>query len=163
MSLLSTKRKFSASLQNVLAHPLVAANPHVASSDRWLLGALKMPKFVAQSLAETTTSEDGRRFELTFVDARGRTQTVSLPTSVAADLAPVLNSLREAADNRPNAKFTKMPKQWAVGTAEHERLVLLKFDDDPPYGLDLKVAENLWREVREETETASLLKAPSVQ
>ena len=41
------------------------------------------------------------------------------------------------------AKFTKMPRQWAVGTAQHERLVLLKFDDDPPYGLDLEVRRDL--------------------
>jgi hypothetical protein len=120
-------------------------------------------KFVAQSLAETRTSEDRRRFELTFVDARGRKQTVSVPVGVAADLVPVLNSLAEGLDCAKGAKLTKMPRQWAVGTAQHERLVLLKFDDDPPYGLDLKVAETLWREVREETESVSRLKAPAVQ
>jgi hypothetical protein len=122
-----------------------------------------MPKFVAQSLAETKTSEDRRRFELTFVDARGLKQTLSIPIGVASDLVPVLNCLAEGLDGAKGAKFTKMPRQWAVGTAQHERLVLLKFDDDPPYGLDLKVAETLWREVREETESVSRLKAPAVQ
>jgi hypothetical protein len=122
-----------------------------------------MSKFVVQSLAETRTSEDRRRFELTFVDARGRKQTISVPVGIAADLVPVLNSLAEGLGGAKGAKFTKMPRQWAVGTAQHERLVLLKFDDDPPYGLDLKVAETLWREVREETESVSRLKAPAVQ
>ncbi len=122
-----------------------------------------MPKFVAQSLAETKTSEDRRRFELTFVDARGRTQTISIPIDVAADLGPVLNSLAQHVGGTKGIKFTKMPRQWAVGTAQHERLVLLKFDDDPPYGLDLKVAETFWREVREEAESISRLKAPAVQ
>ena len=122
-----------------------------------------MSKFVAQSLAETTTSEDRRRCELTFVDARGRKQTISLPIGVAADLVPVLNSLTAGLGGAKRAKFTKMPRQWAVGTAQHERLVLLKFDDDPPYGLDLEVAETLWREVRAETESVSRLKAPAVQ
>jgi len=120
-------------------------------------------RFVAQSLCETSTSEDRRRFEMTFVDAKGRKQTVSLPVAVAADLVPVLNALAERAGGTTGAAFTKMPKQWAVGTAAHERLVLLKFDDDPPYGLDLDVAETLWREMREETESVSLLKAPSLQ
>jgi hypothetical protein len=120
-------------------------------------------RFVAQSLCETSTSEDRRRFEMTFVDAKGRKQTVSLPVAVAADLVPVLNALAESAGATRGAAFTKMPKQWAVGTAAHERLVLLKFDDDPPYGLDLDVAETLWREMREETESVSLLKAPSLQ
>ena len=122
-----------------------------------------MSRFVAQSLAETGTSEDRRRFELTFVDARGRKQIISVPVGIAADLVPVLTSLAEGLGDAKGAKFTKMPRQWAVGTAQHERLVLLKFDDDPPYGLDLKGAETLWREVREETESVSRLKAPAVQ
>jgi hypothetical protein len=122
-----------------------------------------MPKFVAQSLARSRTSEDRRRVELTFVDATGAKQTVSLPIGVAADLVPVLNTLAAGLDGAKGAKFTKMPRYWAVGTAQHERLVLLKFDDDPPYGLDLKLAETLWREVREETESVSRLKAPAVQ
>jgi hypothetical protein len=33
-----------------------------------------MPKFVAQSLARSRTSEDRRRVELTFVDATGAKQ-----------------------------------------------------------------------------------------
>ena len=119
--------------------------------------------FVAQSLAETNVSADRRRFELTFTDAKGRCQTISLPAAVAADLVPVLNALAESLDAANSARFTKMPRQCAVGSAERERLVLLKFDDDPPYGLDLEVAESLWREMREETENVSLLKAPALQ
>jgi hypothetical protein len=122
-----------------------------------------MSRFVAQSLAQTGTSEDRRRFELTFVDARGRKQTISVPVGIAADLVPVLTSLAEGLGDAKGAKFTKMPRQWAVGTAQHERLVLLKFDDDPPYALDPEVAETLWREVREETEAVSLRKEPALQ
>ena len=53
-----------------------------------------------------------------------------------------------------------MPRQMVVGSAQHERLVLIRFDEEPPYGLDLDEAENLWRGLREETETVSRLKAP---
>lgn len=118
-------------------------------------------KFVAQSLAETRTSKDRRRMELTFVDAKGKKQTLSLPIGIAADLAPVLNTLVETCAK--SATFTKIPKQWAVGTAQHERLLLLKFDDDPPYGFDLDVAESLWREMRDETENVSVMKVPALQ
>jgi hypothetical protein len=118
-------------------------------------------RFVAQSLVQTAVSGDRRRFEMTFVDAHGSKQTITLPVAVAADLVPVLSSLADAAGGR--AQFTKIPKQWAVGAAERERLVLIRFDDDPPYGLDLKVAETLWREMREETENVALLKAPALQ
>ena len=119
--------------------------------------------FAAQSLVETKASEDRSCFDLTFVDAKGRKHTLSMPIGVAADLVPVLNSLAESVGGAKRAKFTKLPRLWAVGTAQHERLVLIKFDDDPPYGLDLDVAETLWREVREETEAVSLLKAPALQ
>lgn len=123
-----------------------------------------MPEsFVAQSLVETNTSKDRRRFELTFTDADGERQTVSLPVAVAADLVPVLAALAERAGGNGSARFTKMPKRWAVGTAKHERLVLLQFDDDPPYGLDLEVAETLWREVRDGQETVSRQRAPALQ
>jgi hypothetical protein len=123
-----------------------------------------MPKFVAQSLAETRTTEDQSRIELAFANLHGKMQTISLPIDVVHDLIPVLGLLAEhAAGAAKGARLTKMPRQWAVGTALHERLVLLKFDDDPPYGLDLKLAESLWREVRDEAESVSRLKAPAVQ
>ena len=40
---------------------------------------------------------------------------------------------------------------------------LIKFDDDPPYGLDLDEAETLWREVRDGAEVVSRRKAPALQ
>ncbi len=116
--------------------------------------------FAAQSLVETRTSDDGRRLELTFADGRGSKRTISLPVEVAADLVPVLRTLAASTDG---ARLTKMPKRCAVSTARHERLVLIKFDDDPPYGLDLDEAETLWREVREGAEAVSRRKAPALQ
>jgi hypothetical protein len=120
-----------------------------------------MPRFIAQSLAQTRISEDQRRLEFTFIDGAGGKQSVSLPVGVVADLIPVLNSLTDRGTNR--ARFTKLPRRCAVGSANHERLVLIRFDDDPPYGLDPEVAETLWRQVREETRDVSRLKAPALQ
>jgi hypothetical protein len=118
--------------------------------------------FMAQSLMETRAKYDERRFEMTFVDASGQKQTISLPVGVAADLVPVLQSLSAGLGNA-SAHFTKMPKSTAVGSARHERLVLVRFDDDPPYALNIAEAENLWREVREEAEQVSRMKAPARQ
>jgi hypothetical protein len=118
--------------------------------------------FVAQSLVQTRAQGDGRRFEMTFADAGGRRQTISLPADVAADLAPVLQALAPSKDGvRP--KLTRMPKLTAVGRARHERLVLIRFDDEPPYALDVSEAENLWRGVREEVQQVARLKAPAQQ
>ena len=118
--------------------------------------------FMAQSLVETRAKHDDQRFEMTFVDASGIKQTISLPVGVAADLVPVLQSL-SAAPRNSRIGFTKMPKSTAVGSARHERLVLVRFDDDPPYALDIDEAENLWRGVREEAEQVSLMKIPAQQ
>jgi hypothetical protein len=120
-------------------------------------------KFVAQSLVETRTDAGQRRFELTFVDATGARQAISLPAGVAADLAPVLASLAANLGAAAQSSFTKVPKLWAVGSAPHERLVLLRFDDDPPYALAADAACDLWREVREEAEEVSRMKAPARQ
>ena len=118
--------------------------------------------FMAQSLAQTRAKDDGRRFEMTFVDASGQKQTISLPVGVAADLVPVLQSLSAGQENA-RVPFTKMPKSTAVGSARHERLVLVRFDDDPPYALNVEEAENLWRGVREEAEQVSHMKVPARQ
>ena len=97
---------------------------------------------------------------MTFVDANGLSQTITLPAAVAADLAPVLTTLCADLSDPGRTQFTRMPRQMAVGSAQHERLVLIRFDEEPPYGLDLDEAENLWRGVREEAETVARLKAP---
>jgi hypothetical protein len=97
---------------------------------------------------------------MTFADANGRQQTISLPAAVAADLAPVLTALSSELKGSRATQFTRMPRQLAVGSAMHERLVLIRFDDEPPYGLDLDEAESLWRGVRDEAETVSRMRAP---
>jgi hypothetical protein len=124
-------------------------------------GAEMSERFVAQSLVESKTSNDQRRLELTFVDAGGAKRTLSLPCSVAADLGPVLASLVGKASRGP--EFTRLAKHCQVGRARHERLVLIKFDDDPPYALDLEEAESLGRELREETESVACLAEPLLQ
>jgi hypothetical protein len=118
-------------------------------------------KFLAESLVETRTTEDRRRVELTFADAKGVTQTFSLPSRIAAELVPVIESL--CPDGALGPQFTKRPKNCAVGRARYERLVLIKFDDDPPYGLDIEDAEALWRGVCEETESVSRSSEPALQ
>jgi hypothetical protein len=67
------------------------------------------------------------------------------------------------ASSRDGAGLTKLPKRCAVGTARHGPLVLIRFDDDPPYGLDPFEAETLWREVREGAEVVSRRKSPALQ
>jgi hypothetical protein len=120
-------------------------------------------RFLAQTLVETSVGDDKRRLEMTFVDAGGQRHTLSVPVGLAADLADVLRSLATRANGSGEPQFTRLPKQLAVASAKHERLVLLRFDDEPPYGFGLDEAENLWRGLREEAATVSRLKSPPRQ
>ena len=51
-----------------------------------------MNTFLAQTLCESTITEDRSRFEMTFVDATGQRHKISIPFTIAADLIPVLES-----------------------------------------------------------------------
>ena len=122
-----------------------------------------MPKkFAAQSLVETRVSHDQRCLELTLTDTKGGRQILSLPMSLATDLASVLLA---AAKNSKGvaARLTKMPSPFYVGHATHQRLVLVKFDDDPPYALNLDDARMLSRQMLDESETAARSKVPALQ
>jgi len=119
-------------------------------------------KFGAQSLVETRVSNDQRCLELTFADASGVRQMLSLPMSLATDLAPVLLSLAKNS-TAVGACLTKVPSAFSVGHATYQRLVLIKFDDDPPYALNLDDARMLSRQLSDESETAACRKAPALQ
>jgi hypothetical protein len=119
-------------------------------------------KLIAQSLVETRVSDDQRRLELTLADTKGGRQTLSLPMSLATELASVLHSSARNATGVA-ARLTKMPSTFYVGHATHQRLVLVKFDDDPPYALNLDDARMLSRQMLDESETAARSKVPALQ
>jgi hypothetical protein len=127
------------------------------------MGGCMSKKFYAQSLVRTETGKDNASLELTFVDARGNTETINVPGRIAMDLGEVLTSLAGQLAENCDAKLTRVPKLCAVGHARHEGLVLIRFDDDPPYGLEVDKASELWRELRQEAERMSHLKVPTRQ
>ena len=90
--------------------------------------------------------------EMTFVDADGKRQTISFRQPWPRIWHRFSASLTAGLSASGKTQFARMRRQMAVGSAKHERRVLIRFDDEPPYGLDLDEAENLWRGVREEAE-----------
>ena len=90
-----------------------STRPHDLRPGLWGTGCLIT--FMAQSLTETRAKDDERRFEMTFVDASGQKQTISLPVAVAADLVPVLQSL-SAGQAMPESRSPKCPDRppWAA-------------------------------------------------
>jgi hypothetical protein len=120
-----------------------------------------MNTFLAQTLCESTVTEDRSRFEMTFVDAGGQRHKISIPFTIAADLIPVLESA--AADRKADSgDLTRIPRTFAVGHALAERMVLLRFDKEPPYAIGVETAEALGRELQEQSEHVSLMRRPAV-
>ncbi|MEI9902331.1 MAG: hypothetical protein WDN31_22155 [Hyphomicrobium sp.] len=110
-----------------------------------------MKPFLATTLTETTVSTDRRRFELTFLDASGEEHVVSIPSSIAADLVPVLEAVAAAQPQAGVGEMTRLPKTCAVGHAAGDRMVLLRFDDEAPYAIEPEVAQALAEQLQEQT------------
>lgn len=122
-----------------------------------------METFLATTLTETAIAQDKRRFQLTFIDAKGETCALSIPSALAADLVPVLESIAALAPRvTGTAEMTRIPKTCSVGHATGERLVLLRFDDEAPYAIELEVAQALAEQIQEQSSELSEAARPAL-
>jgi hypothetical protein len=111
-----------------------------------------MKTFLATTLTETGITQDKRRFQLTFIDAKGEEYAISIPSALAADLVPVLESIAALTTRATGtAEMTRLPKTCSVGHATGERMVLLRFDDEAPYAIELEVAQALAEQLQEQS------------
>jgi len=100
--------------------------------------------FRAEAIAADVVERDQRRLSITLSDATGRETAVSLTPEVAAALARIAGEFAqhaEAGDPTP----TKMPSGFAIGSGRFEPVVLIRFEDDVPYGLSADHAIRLGR------------------
>jgi hypothetical protein len=121
-----------------------------------------MKMFRATTLTETAVSQDRRRFELTFCDADGQQYAISIPAAIACDLVPVLESGAAAQPHPAGGELTRIPKTCAVGHATGERMVLLRFDDEAPYAIELEVAQALAEQLQEQSDELSETVRPAL-
>lgn len=121
-----------------------------------------MKTFQATMLTDTTVSQDRRRFELTFRDADGQEYAISIPSAIAADLVPVLETLAAAQPQMGGAEMTRLPKTCAVGHATGERMVLLRFDDEAPYAIELEVAQAIAEQIQEQSSELTEARRPAL-
>lgn len=118
-----------------------------------------MNTFRAQTLSESDITEDQTRFELTFVDAVGHKHKLNIPVPLAGDLIKVLGTVASCAPP-DSGNFTRLPHEFAVGHAVAERMVLLRFDKEPPYAIGVETAELLTHELQAQIEYVSVLRRP---
>ncbi len=120
-----------------------------------------MNSFLAQTLCESVLTEDRSHFEMTFIDASGDRHKISIPIDIVADLIPVLESVA-AVRKTEGPELARFPREFAVGHAVAERMVLVRFDTEPPYAIGVEVAEALARELQEQSEQVSLMRRPTM-
>lgn len=105
----------------------------------------------AEAVTETLRQDENGRFNVTLTDCEGRTTTLSLTPSVAADLLQVLNDYCVCAPaSGPVA--TRIPSEFSVASARYEPLVLLRFESESPYGLEPSEARELGKALIEQAD-----------
>ncbi|HML28799.1 MAG TPA: hypothetical protein PKE16_08175 [Hyphomicrobium sp.] len=104
-------------------------------------------KFYAEILTRSERDRTNGRLEVSLCDIAGECHTISLGADVVAALA----SLIAETPIRPD--MTKIPDHFAVGHGRHEPVVMLRFEDDPAYGLTAAQAIDLGAALIEEAET----------
>ncbi|MFT3731063.1 MAG: hypothetical protein QM780_06500 [Hyphomicrobium sp.] len=106
-------------------------------------------KFNAEILTRSERDRSNNRLEISLCDAAGECRTISLGRDAIAALALLLAE----ADNKRGTNLTKIPDSFAVGHGRHEPVVMLRFEDEPAYGLTREQALGLGEALIEEAET----------
>ncbi len=108
-------------------------------------------KFYAEILTRSERDRSNGRLELSLCDVAGECRTISLGANVVAALV----SLLEGGAQAKLTDVTKIPDSYAVGHGRHEPFVILRFEDDPAYGLTAEQALGLGEALIEEVETVA--------
>lgn len=106
--------------------------------------------FYAEILTRSEQDRANGRLEISLCNAAGDCQTISLSTDAVAALASLI-----ADAPQPSTALTKIPDNFAVGHGRHEPVVMLRFEDDPAYGLTAEQAFGLGEALLEEAETVA--------
>lgn len=106
--------------------------------------------FYAEILTRSEQDRANGRLEISLCNTAGDCQTISLGADAVAALASLI-----ADAQKPSAGLTKIPDNFAVGHGRHEAVVMLRFEDDPAYGLTAEQAFGLGEALLEEAETVA--------
>lgn len=110
--------------------------------------------FFADMIAKSEIDRASARLEIALSDAAGHVQTVSLSPDALAALVAIASQAAPADIAHPG-RLTKLPKRYAVGHGRHEPVVMLRFEDEPAYGLSVSQAEDLAEALLEEAEAVA--------
>lgn len=118
--------------------------------------------FAAQAIVATRAESAADRLAITLCDGMGREHTLTLAAETAVALALVLGEFARSARPATSSQAlpTKMPSEFAIGAGRFEQVVLVRFEDDVPYGLAAEEALRLGRALIAEAEQLAGAPAP---
>ena len=103
--------------------------------------------------------ENDTRLAVTFADCAGREMTLTLTPEISAALAKLAQAFAQSAGTS-GILPTKMPSGFAIGSGRYEPVVLVRFEDDTPYGLSAREAQRLGEALIEEARQMAGVPAP---
>lgn len=106
--------------------------------------------FDAETIIAHKVPESGpSRLDITLGSRSGRQCIVRLTPEVAAAIARLAGEFaHQIVPGGPS--LTKMPSEFAVGSGVHDPVVLVRFENETPYGLSAETAHELGRALIEE-------------
>jgi hypothetical protein len=107
--------------------------------------------FSAEVITRSNFNNETSRLEIALADSTGSARTLSLGPDAIAALAEIVAGLPVLTGNH----LTKIPKRYAVGHGRHEPVVMIRFEDEPAYGLSVTQAAALAEALLEEAEAVS--------
>jgi hypothetical protein len=116
--------------------------------------------FVATNVAGTAPANGV--IEVTLTDVNGVTRKISASAEVAQSLAQIFGDFAQASQSR-STPATKLPSTFAVGAGRYEQFVLVRFENDIPYGLRVDDAAELGRALIEQAEIVSEMRPALLQ
>ena len=96
----------------------------------------------ANAVSETFVQQRDGSLDVTLTDAGGQRTTLRLSASGVAGLLKVLTAISAAAPSH-GPELTRIPAAFAVGTGAFDPLVLVRFENETPYGLSALDAREL--------------------
>jgi hypothetical protein len=110
--------------------------------------------FTAEMITHSELDKETSRLKITLAGPAGGVRTISLGPDAMAALAEIMAGLA-GSNLHAGERLTKIPKRYAVGHGRHEPFVMLRFEDEPAYGLSATQAADLAEALLEEAETVS--------
>ncbi len=99
--------------------------------------------FDAETIIAHKVSESGPlRLEINLGGRGGHECIVTLTPEVAAAIARLAGEFAHQAE-LGGLSLTKMPRDFAIGSGVHDPVVLVRFENDTPYGLSAETALQL--------------------